>query len=140
MSVTAFPVLARIMQERGLHRSRIGTIAITCAAADDITAWSLLAVIIAIVKAGSFVSALYTIGLALLYVAAMIRIVKPFLARVGKLHPGHVNIIPEYILDSDIYGRHDLMMLSVDGWKHFTEAATPGLQFLPSVLILSYKG
>lgn len=35
MSVTAFPVLARIMQERGLHRSRIGTIAITCAAADD---------------------------------------------------------------------------------------------------------
>lgn len=86
MSVTAFPVLARIMQERGLHRSRIGTIAITCAAADDITAWSLLAVIIAIVKAGSFVSALYTIGLALLYVAAMIWIVKPFLARVGKLH------------------------------------------------------
>ncbi len=38
MSITAFPVLARIVQERGIHKTRLGTIVITCAAADDITA------------------------------------------------------------------------------------------------------
>lgn len=86
MSVTAFPVLARIIQERGIHKTRIGTIVITCAAADDITAWSLLAVIIAIVKAGSFVSSIYTILLAIGYVLFMIKIVRPFLKRVGNIH------------------------------------------------------
>src|SRR5690606_2334101 len=49
MSITAFPVLARIVQERNMQKTRVGTIAITCAAADDITAWCLLAAVIAIV-------------------------------------------------------------------------------------------
>ena len=40
MSITAFPVLARIVQERGIHKTKLGTIVITCAAADDITAWA----------------------------------------------------------------------------------------------------
>jgi len=92
MSITAFPVLARIVQERGIHKTRLGTIVITCAAADDITAWCLLAVVIAIVKAGSFVSSLYVIGLALLYVLAMLFIVKPFLKRVGDLYAKKDNI------------------------------------------------
>lgn len=86
MSITAFPVLARIVQERGLQKTRLGTIVITCAAADDITAWCILAAVIAIVKAGSFTSALYIIALAALYVLFMIKIVKPFLKRVGDLH------------------------------------------------------
>lgn len=86
MSITAFPVLARIVQERGMHKTRLGSIVITCAAADDITAWCLLAAVIAIVKAGSFVSSLYVIGLALLYVLTMLFLVKPFLKRVGDLY------------------------------------------------------
>ncbi|WPR73216.1 cation:proton antiporter [Flavobacterium sp. NG2] len=86
MSITAFPVLARIVQERGIHKTRLGAIVITCAAADDITAWCLLAVVIAIVKAGDFVGSLYVISLALLYVLAMIYIVKPFLKRIGDLY------------------------------------------------------
>ncbi|MFY0482708.1 cation:proton antiporter [Flavobacterium sp. PLA-1-15] len=85
MSITAFPVLARIVQERGIHKTRLGTIAITCAAADDITAWCILAAVIAIVKAGSFVSSLYIIGLALVYVLVMLKVVRPFLKRVGDL-------------------------------------------------------
>ncbi|MDR6966618.1 Kef-type K+ transport system membrane component KefB [Flavobacterium arsenatis] len=85
MSITAFPVLARIVQERGIHKTRLGTIAITCAAADDITAWCILAAVIAIVKAGSFVSSLYIIGLALIYVLIMLKVVRPFLKRVGDL-------------------------------------------------------
>ena len=86
MSITAFPVLARIVQERGLHRTRLGSMVITCAAADDITAWCLLAAVIAIVKAGSFTSSLYVIVLAIVYVALMIKVVKPFLKRIGDTY------------------------------------------------------
>ncbi|SDX61368.1 cation:proton antiporter domain-containing protein [Flavobacterium degerlachei] len=86
MSITAFPVLARIVQERGIHKTKLGAIVITCAAADDITAWCLLAVVIAIVKAGNFLGSLYVISLAVLYVLAMIFIVKPFLKRIGDLY------------------------------------------------------
>ena len=92
MSITAFPVLARIVQERGIHKTRLGTIVITCAAADDITAWCILAVVIAIVKAGSFVSSLYVIGLAIVYVLLMLLVVKPFLKRVGDLYGKKDNI------------------------------------------------
>jgi Kef-type K+ transport system membrane component KefB len=92
MSITAFPVLARIVQERGLHKTRLGTVVITCAAADDITAWSLLAVVIALVKAGSFVSALPIIFMAVGYVFIMMKLVKPFLKRVGDLHSSRENL------------------------------------------------
>lgn len=86
MSITAFPVLARVIQERGLSRTRLGTIALTCAAADDITAWCLLAAVIAIVKAGSALSAVYTIVAALIYVGAMVGVLRPFLRRVGDIY------------------------------------------------------
>ena len=92
MSITAFPVLARIVQERGIHKTRLGAIVITCAAADDITAWCLLAVVIAIVKAGDFVGSFYVISLALVYVLAMLFIVKPFLKRIGDLYAEKENI------------------------------------------------
>ena len=92
MSITAFPVLARIVQERGIHKTRLGAIVITCAAADDITAWCILAVVIAIVKAGTFVSALYIILLAFLYVLCMLFVVKPFLKRIGDLYSSSENL------------------------------------------------
>ncbi|ESU25212.1 Na+/H+-exchanging protein [Flavobacterium enshiense DK69] len=86
MSITAFPVLARIVQERGLHKTRLGAMVITCAAADDITAWCILAAVIAIVKAGSFLSSLYIMALAIVYVMLMLKVVKPFLKRIGDLY------------------------------------------------------
>jgi Kef-type K+ transport system membrane component KefB len=92
MSITAFPVLARIVQERGLHRTRIGAMVITCAAADDITAWCILAAVIAIVKAGTFVSSLYIIGLSVVYVSIMLWVVKPFLKRIGDLYSHKENV------------------------------------------------
>lgn len=88
MSITAFPVLARIIQEKGLSKTRLGAIAITCAAADDVTAWCILAVVIAIIKAGSILTALYTIGLSILYVMLMLYLVKPFLEKLGKRFTG----------------------------------------------------
>ncbi len=52
MSVTAFPVLARILTERRMHRTRIGVLALACAAVDDILAWSLLAAVLTVVGEG----------------------------------------------------------------------------------------
>jgi len=86
MSITAFPVLARIVQERGLTKTKLGSIVITCAAADDITAWCILAAVIAIVKAGSVLSAIYIILFAIAYVFLMLKIVQPFLKRLGDKH------------------------------------------------------
>jgi Kef-type K+ transport system membrane component KefB len=53
MSITAFPVLARILTERNLLRSRVGAVAITCAAVDDVTAWTILAGIIVLIRSSS---------------------------------------------------------------------------------------
>ncbi|ASK32853.1 cation/H(+) antiporter [Chryseobacterium sp. T16E-39] len=88
MSITAFPVLARIVQERNLHKTKIGTIVITCAAADDITAWCILAAVIAIVKAGSFSGSVFVILMAILYVFIMIKAVRPFLQRIAESQKG----------------------------------------------------
>jgi Kef-type K+ transport system membrane component KefB len=84
MSITAFPVLARIIQERGLSRTPLGVMAITCAATDDVTAWCILAVVIAIAKAGDLGAALFTLILALGYVVIMFKIVKPIMLRLSK--------------------------------------------------------
>jgi Kef-type K+ transport system membrane component KefB len=86
MSITAFPVLARIVQEKGLSKTHLGTIAIASAANDDVTAWCILAAVIAIAKTGSFVSSLYTILFAVGYVALMLLLVRPFLKRVGEIY------------------------------------------------------
>lgn len=88
MSITAFPVLARIVQERNLHKTKIGTIVITCAAADDITAWCILAAVIAVVKAGSFSGSIFVILMAIFYVFLMIKLVKPFLTRIAESQKG----------------------------------------------------
>jgi len=84
MSITAFPVLARILQDRGLWNTHLGSIAITCAAVDDVTAWCILALVIALVKAtGVEISAL-TILLTLSFAGLMLFLVRPQLARLIK--------------------------------------------------------
>lgn len=80
MSVTAFPVLARILNDRGMASSRIGVVAIACAAVDDVTAWCLLAVVVGCVKA-DLASASWTFGLTAVYVVTMLAVVKPRLGR-----------------------------------------------------------
>ncbi|MDN3295055.1 cation:proton antiporter [Streptomyces ficellus] len=80
MSITAFPVLARLLLETGLHRTRIGVLTIACAAVDDVTAWCLLAVVVAVVGSAGAVPALVTLGLAIAYVCLMLFVVRPLLA------------------------------------------------------------
>jgi len=79
MSITAFPVLAGVVRERGIHKTKLGAIVITCAAADHIKAWCILAAVIAIVKGDSFASFLYVIAMAVFYVILMLKLVRPFL-------------------------------------------------------------
>jgi Kef-type K+ transport system membrane component KefB len=80
MSITAFPVLARILSERGLVHSRMGTLAIAVAAVDDVTGWCILAYIVVLVRAGhAGRPAWVTIGGSLLYVTLMIFVVRRFL-------------------------------------------------------------
>jgi K+:H+ antiporter len=83
MSITAFPVLARILTERRLLRTRVGAVTITCAAVDDITAWCILAFVVAAARSTALSQALTTTALALGYVAAMIFLVRPLLVRVA---------------------------------------------------------
>ncbi|BAZ46727.1 sodium/hydrogen exchanger [Chondrocystis sp. NIES-4102] len=94
MSITAFPVLARIITENNLQKSKLGTLALTCAAVDDVTAWCLLAVAIAVTRTNSVVGAIPTIIEALIYIAFMIVVVRWLLQkfeiyyqRRGKLTP-----------------------------------------------------
>lgn len=77
MSITAFPVLARILEERRLSATPLGTTAIACAAVDDVTAWCLLAVVVAIARANGLASSALTIVLTLLFIAFMLFFVKP---------------------------------------------------------------
>jgi Kef-type K+ transport system membrane component KefB len=86
MSITAFPVLARILQEKGLTKSKLGAMALTCAAADDLTAWCILAAVIALVKSGSSTSVFYTIGLTIVYLILMLKLVRPLLEKIAIIY------------------------------------------------------
>jgi Kef-type K+ transport system membrane component KefB/anti-sigma regulatory factor (Ser/Thr protein kinase) len=84
MSITAFPVLARIIKEKRLSDTRYGSMAITCAAADDITAWYILALIIAFSVSGTLSSSIILLFLIGLYILIMFYIVRPILAKIGQ--------------------------------------------------------
>jgi Kef-type K+ transport system membrane component KefB len=76
MSITAFPVLARILTDRRMHRTPLGILALGCAAADDVTAWCLLAFVVGVAQA-KLGSALATLGLTAAYLAFMFLVVRP---------------------------------------------------------------
>jgi Kef-type K+ transport system membrane component KefB len=87
MSITAFPVLARILEDRGLTNTYLGSIAITCAAVDDVTAWCILALVIAIVNATGVIVSLATVMFTLLFALAMLFFVRTWLDRMVKETP-----------------------------------------------------
>jgi Kef-type K+ transport system membrane component KefB len=79
ISITAFPVLARLLTERQMLGTRIGTLALTCASINDIIAWFLLALVVAVAHARGAPGAILTPGLTILYVGAMLAVVRPLL-------------------------------------------------------------
>lgn len=86
MSITAFPVLARIITENNLQGTRLGTLALTCAAVDDVTAWCLLAVAIAVTRTNSMLGALPTIFESIIYIIFMVTVVRWFLQRLATFY------------------------------------------------------
>lgn len=89
MSITAFPVLARILQERGLQTTQLGATAILCAAVDDVVAWLLLALAMALIGAEGGPSSLPLRLLGLVaYLIVMIGVVRPLAARLARLRRG----------------------------------------------------
>lgn len=87
MSITAFPVLARILTDRRMQHTRLGAIALSCAAVDDVTAWCLLAFVVGFVKSDQS-AALRTLVLSVAYIGFMLlvvrRVVGAFAARVER--------------------------------------------------------
>jgi Kef-type K+ transport system membrane component KefB len=82
MSVTAFPVLARILAERDLLQTRLGSLALSCAAIDDVTAWIVLAVVVVLVRSTESAVPLWlTIGGVIVYAGVAIGLLRPWLAR-----------------------------------------------------------
>lgn len=80
MSVTAFPVLARILTDRQMHKTDLGVMALTCAAANDVTAWCLLAFVVGVAQAkvgGAVLVCLWTLA----YIAGMVLLMRPIVKR-----------------------------------------------------------
>src|SRR5436305_9849334 len=96
MSITAFPVLARIIEERGMTGSLLGSTSIACAAIDDVTAWCLLAIVVAIVKADGLGGSLMTIALTVLFIGFMLLFVRPWMGRVVEKRP-HIRTGPAFM-------------------------------------------
>jgi Kef-type K+ transport system membrane component KefB len=88
MSITALPVMARILQDRWMMRTRAGTLALTCAAIDDATAWVLLGVVVSLIGGTSSVKALVVAGLSLVFAATVLALVPRWSTRLAQRGPG----------------------------------------------------
>ncbi len=101
MSVTAFPVLARILTDRGMYRTTIGALVLACAAVDDILAWTLLAIVLAVVETGKLSTDFVRVMVeSIVFVAVMFLVVRPLLVKLaeaykkaGKLTPNLMAIV-----------------------------------------------
>ena len=82
MSITAFPVLARIIAARGLTGTELGNMAIGCAAIDDVTAWCLLALVLAVGRGGGFGEPFVAVTLAGVVALVALKGVRPRAARI----------------------------------------------------------
>jgi Kef-type K+ transport system membrane component KefB len=83
MSITAFPVLARILTDRNMSRTQLGIVALSCAAADDVTAWCLLALVVGVTRAEVGGALLVPVG-ALAFILLMFFVVRPVMKRVSS--------------------------------------------------------
>jgi Kef-type K+ transport system membrane component KefB/nucleotide-binding universal stress UspA family protein len=86
MAATGFPILARILADRGLYKTRIGKTALAVGAVNDITTWCLLAVVVIVARATGMATSLLIIGVLTLLIAFMIYAVRPVLHRVSSYY------------------------------------------------------
>ena len=81
LSITAVPVLARVLAEEGLLRTGLGTLAMASAGVADVTAWCLLALVLAVARGGSLLGAAVTVGWVALFALVVWYGLRPLLAR-----------------------------------------------------------
>ncbi len=87
LSVTAFPVLAGILADHGLTRSPMGTVALTCAAVDDVSAWCLLAVVVGVAKSTPWAAAVTCVS-TVAYIGLVFWLVRPAIGRWARRRDG----------------------------------------------------
>lgn len=97
MSITAFPVLARILTDRKMHRTPIGVLALACAAVDDILAWTLLAFVVAVVNGDGAGDVVRIVLLTALFAAVMFTVVRPLLGRLVGWHRRAGRLTPDIL-------------------------------------------
>lgn len=97
MSITAFPVLARILAERHMHRIPTGVLALACAAVDDVLAWALLAIVVAVVVGGSFAGVAQILLLAIAFGLVMFLVVRPLLKLLVARYEQSGQLTPEML-------------------------------------------
>ncbi len=99
MSVTAFPVLARILSERGLTRTKVGAVTIACAAVDDVSAWCILAGVVTLARAQSEPAHLTSTLLGTsFYVATMLTVVRRLARRIEVFYRNRGRVITQDLL------------------------------------------
>ncbi|MBA3831797.1 MAG: cation:proton antiporter [Chthoniobacterales bacterium] len=153
MSITAFPVLVRILKDRKLFGSSLGQSATLCAAIGDVTAWCILAFVVAIAGAANIRAASFNLGLVGFYVVVMIAVIRPLLSRLlgGSLYdefePGKgvlalvLGVVITSALSTEIIGIHALFGAFLAGivmpaGGGFRKKLTLRVEHLSSVLLL----
>jgi len=150
MSITAFPMLARILHEKGIARTRMGTLALAAGSSDDAAAWCLLALVLSYLE-GSWLIAGLAIGGGVLYVAVMLALGRPLLRALergvdaeGRLAPGTlaagllVLMLGAYATDTvGIYAVFGAFVAGIAMPRgRFTEAAIGHLDLLTTTFLL----
>jgi Kef-type K+ transport system membrane component KefB len=98
MSITAFPVLARILTDLDLVRTRVGSLALACAAVDDVSAWCILAGVILLVRSGAAGLPLWvTIFGTMVFAGLMFFAVRPALRQIGRFYGKNGRLSPNML-------------------------------------------
>lgn len=153
MSITAFPVLVRILKDRKLFGTSLGQSATLCAAIGDVTAWCILAFVVAIAGAANVRAAAFNLALVGLYVVVMIALIRPFLGRLlrrslhDEFEPGKgvlalvLGVVIVSALSTEVIGIHALFGAFLAGivmpaGGGFRKKLTLRVEHLSSVLLL----
>jgi Kef-type K+ transport system membrane component KefB len=108
MSITAFPMLARIISEQGLSKTSLGTLALAAGSVDDAAAWCVLAIILAAFQSDAMI-AVYAIAGGATFVVVVLSVVKPLLLPLGRKVEQAGRMGPDVLV-------FVLMLLMVSAW------------------------
>ncbi|MDP9194062.1 MAG: cation:proton antiporter [Acidobacteriota bacterium] len=147
MSITAFPVLARILAERGLTKTPMGNTVIACAAVDDVTAWCILAFVVVLARSGDPSQLAIQLALVVIFILAMIFVVRPLLRKLAPAKVTDTSLAALLLLvlasswTTELLGIHALFGAFLAGAimpreASLNEAIIPHIRGLTSVIFL----